>query len=412
MKKLIPLGICLLILASWSVAVAATTLQGGEQINRVWPMTNNGGQTGLRILGAGTALTLSGSELIRSGPGLTTFWVDATNRKVGIGTPSPKTTLEVIGTGSASQLFATSKLSTSGALTVGGAVTFKNVLSCNLKSSGTGQLMCNATSYQPLDATLTALAAYNTNGLLAQTAADTFAGRTLTQPAAGITVTNGDGVSGNPTLALANDLSALEGLGSTGLAARTTTDTWAQRTITGTSNRVTVANGDGVSGNPTLDISAAYVGQTSITTLGTLTNLTVSGSSGPNVMSGSTTIRQARICRIMAFDFCPGMTCATGTGGILHATQDFDQMTLSGAYIDAAHAGTTGVTAVQIRNLTQGTDFFSSKLSLGSGRTSSGQYVLTTTPTRINVNDRIEGVITAISTTVPTDLVGTLRFCP
>jgi hypothetical protein len=109
---------------------------------------------------------------------------------------------------------------------------------------------------QPLDATLTALAAYNTNGLLTQTAADTFTGRTLTGPAAGITVSNGNGVSGNPTLALANDLSALEGLGSTGLAARTTTDTWAQRTITGTAAQITVTNGDGVSGNPTLSLPA------------------------------------------------------------------------------------------------------------------------------------------------------------
>src|SRR5262249_55229161 len=52
-----------------------------------------------------------------------------------------------------------------------------------------------------LDATLNALAAYNTNGLLTQTAADTFAGRTLTG-VGGVTVTNGNGVSGNPTLGI------------------------------------------------------------------------------------------------------------------------------------------------------------------------------------------------------------------
>lgn len=98
------------------------------------------------------------------------------------------------------------------------------------------------------------------------------AGRTLTGPAAGITVTNGSGVSGNPTLALANDLAGVEGLAGTGLAVRTATDTWTTRTITGTSNRLTVTNGDGVSGNPTLDIHASYAGQTSITTLGTVTS--------------------------------------------------------------------------------------------------------------------------------------------
>lgn len=55
---------------------------------------------------------------------------------------------------------------------------------------------------QPLDATLTALAAFNTNGILTQTAADTFAGRTITGTANEITLTNGNGVSGNPTISI------------------------------------------------------------------------------------------------------------------------------------------------------------------------------------------------------------------
>jgi hypothetical protein len=70
-----------------------------------------------------------------------------------------------------------------------------------------GQLTIGVTAsiFQPLDATLTALAAFNTNGLLTQTAADTFAGRTITGTAQRITVTNGNGVAGNPTLTIASD---------------------------------------------------------------------------------------------------------------------------------------------------------------------------------------------------------------
>jgi hypothetical protein len=82
-----------------------------------------------------------------------------------------------------------------------------------------GSTLLTAATGQPLDATLTSLAAYNTNGLLTQTAADTFTGRT----------------------------------------------------VTGTAARISVTNGNGVSGNPTLDIDATYVGQASITTLGTIT---------------------------------------------------------------------------------------------------------------------------------------------
>lgn len=57
-----------------------------------------------------------------------------------------------------------------------------------------------------LDATLAALGAYNTDGLLTQTAADTFTGRTITGTANQVVVTNGSGVAGNPTLSTPQDI--------------------------------------------------------------------------------------------------------------------------------------------------------------------------------------------------------------
>src|SRR5690606_32960754 len=52
------------------------------------------------------------------------------------------------------------------------------------------------------------------------------------------------------------DLSALAALSGTGLAARTDSDTWATRTIEGTSNQISVSNGDGVAGNPAISLSS------------------------------------------------------------------------------------------------------------------------------------------------------------
>jgi hypothetical protein len=68
------------------------------------------------------------------------------------------------------------------------------------------------------------------------------------------------------------ETNGISGLSTTGLVTRTGTATYTTRTITGTTNRITLSNGSGVSGDPTVDIAATYVGQTSITTLGTITS--------------------------------------------------------------------------------------------------------------------------------------------
>jgi phage-related tail fiber protein len=88
----------------------------------------------------------------------------------------------------------------------------------------------------------------------------------------GITV-NADDVA----LSTSNVLS-LFNLATSGIVARTAANTVTARTITGTTNRITVTNGDGVFGNPTLDIAAIYTGQNTITTLGTITTGTWNGS--------------------------------------------------------------------------------------------------------------------------------------
>jgi hypothetical protein len=58
-----------------------------------------------------------------------------------------------------------------------------------------------------------------------------------------LTISNPAGTAGNPTFALANDLAALEGLSSTGIARRTGSDTWSVGTAVANSELATAADG-------------------------------------------------------------------------------------------------------------------------------------------------------------------------
>lgn len=226
---------------------------------------------------------------------------------------------------------------------------------------------------QPLDATLSALSSLNSTGLIVQTGLETFAHRSLIGTQNEISVQNGDGTSGNPTVslpevvyfpgaqgtrlalassssrleeaavicfnldtsrveyftgtewisveaatggtvteiaavalgdglavtgspistsgslsfALSHDVAALEALTGTGISVRTGNDTWSLRSIVGTANRLAVTNGTGVGGNIVLDIASTYAGQSSISTVGTITSGTWAGTTLATSVGGT-----------------------------------------------------------------------------------------------------------------------------
>jgi len=71
------------------------------------------------------------------------------------------------------------------------------------------------------------------------------------QAAAGV---DASGVAEGCFTPVGADLTAIEALTGTGLAARTAADTWALRTVAATAPFVTVTNGDGAAGNPTVAV--------------------------------------------------------------------------------------------------------------------------------------------------------------
>ena len=110
------------------------------------------------------------------------------------------------------------------------------------------------TDVQAYDAGLGSLAGMTGPGLVAVSGdGQTFTARSLVAPAAGLTISNTDG-AGNMTFALANDLSALEGLSTNGMIVRTGDGTATTRSISGTAGNIVVTNGDGVAGGPVLNL--------------------------------------------------------------------------------------------------------------------------------------------------------------
>jgi hypothetical protein len=90
-------------------------------------------------------------------------------------------------------------------------------------------------------------------GIVVKTAANTITARSFAVSGSGLSLTNGSGVSGNPTLSLSGLPLVLANTVGTGLLA-VNGAALTPLTITGTSNEISVTNGNGASGNPIIGI--------------------------------------------------------------------------------------------------------------------------------------------------------------
>lgn len=135
------------------------------------------------------------------------------------------------------------------------------------------------------------------------------------------------------------DLDAIALLSGTGLATRTAANTWATRTIAGTASRIAVSQGDGVAGNPTVDIDASYIGQNTITTLGTIA--TGTWSAGAVTSSG---------------DVKSSLSSAGGTA-MVQAINSDNTNSATAAKLSAAVGGASAGDPVSVWTVTGVTDF-------------------------------------------------------
>ena len=92
-------------------------------------------------------------------------------------------------------------------------------------------------------------------GLIAKDTSTSVIARTLTSGSSGITVTNGNGQAGNPTIGLAGRIGDIEALATSGILVMQSGTDVINRNLVGTASQITVVNGDGLFGNPTISIS-------------------------------------------------------------------------------------------------------------------------------------------------------------
>lgn len=244
-------------------------------------------------------------------------------------------------------------------------------------SGGTGVGLTDGGAQSTLQVTLNAasgsLEAAGT-GMIAKTASNTVAGRMMSSTTAGISVTNGDGVAGNPTFALTGVALAVAGATGTGVLALNSS-TIATRTILGTSSQIDITDGNFVN-SPVIAISS---------------DPTVPGSGGIVIPAGTTGQRGASTNGTLRYN----TTAASFEG---YANNAWGSI-VSGAGVSAISFGSTGLTPA---TSTTGAVTVAGTLAVASG----GTGVTTSTGTT-NVVLSNSPVLVTPDLGTPSALVGT-----
>jgi hypothetical protein len=197
-------------------------------------------------------------------------------------------------------------------------------------------------------------------GFQVKTSATAIAARSIAVSGAGLSISNGDGILDNPTVSLTGQVLNLANYSGNGLLTITTGGTISSTSVQGTTNQISVTNGNGVSGYPTIGIAS---------------NPILPGLAGVGLPAGSTADR--------------GVSAVNGT---LRYNSDYGILE---AYLNSVWttlASGSGVTSIATgTGLTGGPITSTGTISLANTTVTAGSY------TAANITVNAQGQITAAS---------------
>jgi hypothetical protein len=181
-------------------------------------------------------------------------------------------------------------------------------------------------------------------GIQVKTSSTAVTGRSIAVANAGLSVTDGDGVAGNPTLSLSGLPLNLANLTGAGMLAITSGGSSINpRVLTGTANQIAITNGDGQSGNPTFLIAddPVFPGVAAMTvTTGTSAQQPVGANGQMRFNSDTQTFDGYSAGTWRQFSLAGGVTSfSAGSTGFTPSTTTSGAITLGGT-LNAASGGT------------------------------------------------------------------------
>ena len=241
---------------------------------------------------------------------------------------------------------------TTGAITSSPALTYTFIVSgsttglsnARYLASGTGVGLTDGGAQGPYTISLNgasgSLEASGT-GMIAKTSGTTVVPRTISISGNGLNIANGNGVSGNPTISLNGIVASLAGVSGTGILS-TTGSSISTFTMAGTTSQITIANPNGV-GTPTFALASNPIlpGNQSVTIPAGTTAQQGTGQNGMMRFNTDNTVFEGYSGGTWrTFSLSGGVvTFSAGTTGLSPSTPTNGNIVLSGT-LNAANGGT------------------------------------------------------------------------